>query len=187
MSRNLVLAVAACAMPMWWGCDATGELKGGESLTADPCPHDAGSTWTDLYGCYFGPGGVASCSALGYCHGGARDPGGGGESFVCGPTKDTCWQGITNTFQTCGFDGGPFWDSGAASAAWVVTWLRQVPSAYPPGTLNLLMPCNATFPTTAPGAVPAPQCLPSAGREYTFTPADMARINAWIDAGALNN
>jgi hypothetical protein len=172
-----------------WGCntDATGELNGGESLTANPCPDDAGSSWTDLYGCYFGPGGLASCSGLGYCHGTARDPGGGGESFVCGLTKDGCWLGITNTFPTCGPDGGPFFASGAESAAWVVSWLRQGPSAYPAGSLNTLMPCNVTISTATPGAVPTPECLPSTGREYTFTPDDMARINAWIDAGALNN
>jgi hypothetical protein len=78
------------------GCsDATGGLRGGQSLIGDPCAAGGGHGWHDLYSCYFGPEGKASCAAQGTCHGtsssqGARLSGG----FVCGPSKDSCWAGL---------------------------------------------------------------------------------------------
>ncbi len=51
----------------------------------------AGSTWTDLYTCYFGPMGVASCTAFSVCH---VTNGVGGGIWLCGTDQATCYSGI---------------------------------------------------------------------------------------------
>jgi hypothetical protein len=56
---------------------------------------DGGSTWTDLYRDYFGPTGLASCTALSNCHGASTQTGATNSGFVCGNTKDECFLGIT--------------------------------------------------------------------------------------------
>jgi hypothetical protein len=91
------------------GCsDAPNTVQGGDPLfDASPMPvsegggfngpsgcqaggANAGSTWADLYTCFFGPSGVASCGMSG-CHG----PGSAGSGiWTCGPTSQECWQGI---------------------------------------------------------------------------------------------
>jgi hypothetical protein len=152
------------------GCsDATGSLRGGTLLLVDQpnpsCAIDAGSTWTALYACYFGTSGVANCSTLTQCHSTAQAPG-GAEGFVCGSTQDACYQGFTHYLATVGIDAGP-----AENASAVVMALRTAGSG---GT----MPC---------ASVVNGLCNSSASNAYSFTADDVARINAWIDAGAPNN
>ncbi len=87
--------------------NATGSPSGGADLfDASPAPapdtgatpttEDAGSgiTWTDLYRDFFGrPAPGPGCKGTGACHGSAGV--GGGGTWVCGDTKESCWQGIT--------------------------------------------------------------------------------------------
>jgi hypothetical protein len=176
----LAMAAAAALVPvlvpvMVTGCsDATGELKGGQSLVVDPCPADAGNTWTDLYQCYFGPSGRASCAGMSDCHTSSSNTiGAGGFFFVCGPTKDTCWDGFTS-FLVDG-DAGPMRTVGAGNT---LQYLRA------PGSKVPIMPCNVTG---QGNGVPTCNLLGLAGNAYTFTQDDLNRINAWIMNGAQDN
>jgi hypothetical protein len=54
----------------------------------------AGSTWTDLYTCYFGSNAPDSCAGTGTnCHG---DNGAGSAFWTCGTTKESCYTGMTS-------------------------------------------------------------------------------------------
>jgi hypothetical protein len=84
------------------GCDASGSVSGGELLIVDPCSSPSlGHTWTDLYTCYFGPSGKASCTAQGICHGAAGQTGALTSGYICGTTKDSCWSGMTQGLPGC--------------------------------------------------------------------------------------
>ncbi len=93
----LAATLAACG-------SAGGAVQGGADLfEAGPAPIpdsgppvDAGSgtTWTDLYRDFFGHvQGGPGCSGTGSCHKSADQ--GGGSTWVCGDTQDSCWRGLT--------------------------------------------------------------------------------------------
>jgi hypothetical protein len=67
------------------------------NVTSADCMPDgghAGSTWTDLYTCYFGTNGPDSCAGTGTsCHG---DNGAGTIAWTCGSTQDSCYTGMTS-------------------------------------------------------------------------------------------
>jgi hypothetical protein len=159
------LALAACV-------DATGQLHGGESRledatipvydagpVANPCD-DAGdrgdgSSFTDLYRDFFGPTGLASCSAHSICHvpnglGAVRSNG-----YVCFPDQPTCWATMTNTIVPAGGTNMP-----------ETTTLYKALRKAPPTPVSGPMPFQSTF---------------------AFCPNDLARIKAWIVAGAAND
>lgn len=110
---SLLASALACATAAGAGaCDATGQTRGGELLEPDPCASPSlEPTWTNLYKCYFGPTGRASCTAQGSCHGastqtGARgsvppppvigDPNwGAAVGYICGTSSAQCWAGMT--------------------------------------------------------------------------------------------
>jgi hypothetical protein len=147
--------------------DASGVVRGGEALVVgppDPCA-DGGtsSTWTDLYTCYFGPTGKASCSAQGTCHGDSSQSGALTSGFVCGTSKDACWQGMTQ-------------DTYCANA-------EPPCPIVPPGG-------STTFKTTGLyknlAKVSGGGNMPQNG-SYLFTDADLARIAQWISDGAKND
>jgi hypothetical protein len=114
--------VSALLSPLLFGCsDATGSLVGGDLVAPAPTGTSSsggssssgggpatlltsadcldggthtGSTWDDLYTCYFGPTGPISCAgANSMCH--ADMPSLGGGYWVCGLTKDSCYTGMT--------------------------------------------------------------------------------------------
>lgn len=89
--------VAALALACVAACDASSTVQGGQALTTDPCasPEALTPTWHDLYQCYFGPSGKASCTAQGFCHGSPTEQGGGYSQFICGSSSLECWQGMT--------------------------------------------------------------------------------------------
>ncbi len=91
-----VVALAACSGGPWPTGDAPATVSGGDSVLGDPCSDggvNSGSRWQDLYACYFGPSGQASCGAQGSsCHGSATAM--GGINFVCGQTQESCWKGL---------------------------------------------------------------------------------------------
>ena len=88
--------------------DANPTVQGGDPIYVDPVmvacsnggPH-SGNRWQDLFYCYFGPMGAASCGGQGSaCHGtpdglGVAASGG----LVCPPVSDPtpCWQKIHGT------------------------------------------------------------------------------------------
>ncbi len=97
-------------------CDATGSTSGGEALLGDPCTSATlGHRWQDLYGCYFGPSGKASCTAQGFCHGASQQTGALSSGFVCGATRESCWQGITQGLPACDAGASASGDGGFAS------------------------------------------------------------------------
>jgi hypothetical protein len=155
----MLTALAAC------GCsDATGVVRGGELLLVDPCA--AGSTsssWQDLYTCFFGPTGKASCSAQGTCHGADGQTGSLSSGFVCGTSKDACWQGMTQG--TCGPSSRP-----------------PCPIVPPGGTANFKPTGLYRNLHKTDGSGNMPQ-----DGSYAFTPGDLARIAKWITDGAKND
>lgn len=167
----VVLGAVACI---------SGEVTGGEALPviADipDCTQTgaACSTWTYLYACYFSTSSphTGGCSAQGTsCHGsggfGASESG-----FVCGPTSDTCWHGITSA--SFGFGVSvQLKDGGAATDTNLLIALHSK-STQPVGTTGNNMPLKSL------DAVPPES-------SYLFTSDDLACINGWVKAGAPEN
>jgi len=132
----------------------------------DPCSKggtNSGSRWQDLYACYFGPSGQASCGSQGNaCHGVADA---GGATFVlghffCGTTQESCWRGLISTMVVP--------DGGAADPTSTLLY----------GALRKQTPGPADPPFAMPGPITS---------TYTFTPAALAQIGKWIEQGAQNN
>jgi hypothetical protein len=173
--RRLTLAcLAPTALVLASGCtDATGSLKGGDlQLVVQPC----GTTWTALYDGYFGPAGQASCAPgnQSSCHGDPNQLGAQTSGFVCGATKDTCWQGMTQGIPP---DAGGFFPP------------ILPPDGGDPGASQLLTGLHKTVSTTGLNNMPCgdpPICHPG-NATYTFTPEDVACITTWAQQGALNN
>jgi hypothetical protein len=159
MRRSLgLLGLASMALV---GCVSATETVTGETpLLVDPCQTggvNAGNRWQDLYACYFGPSGQASCGSRNGCHGAPDQLGARASSFVCGPTAEACWRGMTAGIVPAG--GTP--DGSPVTAKQTVLY----------GTLRKsdgsgLMPLNSP---------------------YVFQPADLARIADWLEHGAQNN
>jgi hypothetical protein len=161
-----------------FGCsDATGSVHGGDPLIVDPCDaslaNGGGHRWQDLYTCYFGPTGKANCSSQGFCHGSASQLGAQFSSFVCGPSKDACWQGMVSLV--------PMGANMSTDPMQTILWgsLRK-----PDGTG--LMPCSPVETPLADGGTNI-TCGSSANGNYVFTTDDLARIGAWIREGAQDN
>lgn len=178
--RRLALAcLAPTALALASGCtDATGSVQGGQALTitsgdsAPPC----GTTWTALYGGYFGPTGVATCAPgnQSSCHGDATQSGAQTSGFVCGTSKDTCYQGVTQGIPP---DEGGFFpaifppDAGDPTQTQLYTSIHKTTSAT--GLNN--MPCGD------------PPTCHAGNASYTFTASDLACITAWAQHGAKND
>jgi hypothetical protein len=120
------------------------------------------NTWTALYADYFGGTGRAACSGDGNCHGSASQPGAiASNGYVCPPDdSDGCYTTITSSTAGLIQSGLSFQDDA------LYQYLRK-PASLAGTTLN-----NMPLEPTA---------------LYVFTPADLDRISAWIDAGAPNN
>src|SRR5579872_3303391 len=116
--RAPLAAVFVLVSALSSGCDATGNVQGGEALIADPCAAtQGGHTWTDLYTCYFGPTGKASCSGKSGCHGITNSSAAAISGFVCGASKDDCWFGMTHPiYVLLGVEPLTPCDAGAAAA-----------------------------------------------------------------------
>jgi hypothetical protein len=180
MRSLLELTLAAFAAVTLLGCsDATGTVHGGDALVVDPCTaslaeNGGGHRWQDLYTCYFGPTGKASCAAQGICHGSASQLGAQFSTFVCGPSKDACWQGMTAP-------GSIVPMGGTMDGTQTILYgsLRK------PDNTGL-MPCSPVE-TPLPDGGTNTTCGSAANGNYTFTTDDLARITAWIQEGAQDN
>jgi hypothetical protein len=177
MHRALLATACAAALVSAVGCtDATGSVQGGDPTTLQVESPDAGgaATWTVLYETYFGPSGSAPCSAMPGCHRLANEIGAEFSGFVCGDTKDACWQGLTMGLMS---------DAGQSQIAILA------PDAGDPATTTFWsslhketggglgnMPCGN-----------AAAACPATSASYTFTSADLALIRQWFQMGALDN
>jgi hypothetical protein len=140
------------------GVDGGSDADAGVTVRVDPCA-DAGdrgdgAAFADLYRDFFGPTGLANCSAGSICH----VPGGTGtdtSGYQCGPDANGCWTSMTTSIVPAGGTMSP-----EDTALYKV--LRKAPPT--PGTGP--MPRNSAF---------------------AFCPPDLARIKAWIAAGAAND
>ena len=144
------------------GCgDASPDLNGGDPLFTDACAKggaNSGSTWTDLYACYFGPTGKASCGGQDQCHV-ASTTTAARVYFVCGPDKDACWQGLMQGVAKIKADAGIDPTQGEFYQSLHVEGTTPEP-------LSNNMPYNSSF---------------------GFTSDDLARIAAWLQQGAPDN
>jgi hypothetical protein len=129
-------------------------------------PTDAGNaTWTSLYADLFGPASIGQCgdSSRGdstgstSCHHDSSGNGAMSSGFICGDTQDTCYAGITSP-----------------SAAFLGA---RVVIACDPGNSFLTKVLRHTG-----GGI-----MPFYPNNVFFSDADMARVGAWIAAGAPNN
>jgi len=163
------LTATACA-------DAEGTIQGGERLVVDPCDAtDGGHRWSDLYTCFFGPTGRASCTAQGFCHGAMEQTGATVSNYVCGANKFDCWQGI----QAIAI---PIDNSPTHSVLYAA--LRKSADTTKSSAANN-MPCNPlTLQLPDGGTRAGCQPYPNTGRAYTFSQDDLSRITAWIGEGA---
>ena len=101
---------------------------------ADAGGRSDGSTFADLYRDFFGPTGLASCSARSICH----VPGGTGAQtsggYECAPDEPSCWASMTSTIVP---DGG--------STTPEQTTLYRVLRKAPPTPGSGPMPRNSSF------------------------------------------
>jgi hypothetical protein len=165
---GVVVLAASTAGAIVLACTAAPTEEGGTARfdaapetvadDADVCSEDSdagtGDTWASLYGDYFGPTGKASCAGTGVCHGDTSQAGYQGSGYVCPPTAAQCYAGIT------------------AAAAGLVTPGPPVSDPTTTGLYGVLRKC-------AGGG-----SMPKEPATVFFTAGDMARIDAWIAAGA---
>jgi hypothetical protein len=174
LSLLSALSLAACS-------DATGSLVGGDvtlassttggdggSTTGDggltyltslspacqPGAANGGNRWQDLFACYFGSTGVASCSLTSACHGTSTNPGAMSSNYVCATDSTACYTSMTSVAANLVTPGTP------AAQTTLYAVLRKTDGT---GT------------------------MPQAPITLVFQSGDMARIAAWITAGAKND
>jgi hypothetical protein len=173
MKRMGLAAFLATALVFAAGCtDATGSVQGGDPITTQGETSEGGTTWTSLYTDYFSPSGKASCTGPD-CHALASDFGSGYSTFVCGVSKDSCWQGLVLGQMTDAGALPPILPADAGDITQTTFWYSLHKEAGSPVFNN--MPCGA------PTSCPANMSL------YTFNAADLQRIQQWYEQGALNN
>jgi hypothetical protein len=80
------------------GSDADAGPRDGGVVDGEGADAAADITWTSLYADFFGAAapGPACSGDVGKCHGGVSDPGSAASAFICGATKDACYNGLTS-------------------------------------------------------------------------------------------
>jgi hypothetical protein len=184
-----IRTIALALLLLTTGCaDATGSVQGGQALTSD----EAGAaTWTGLYADYFGPSGQASCTAQSSCHGSASELGAQESGYVCGATKESCWQGMTLGLNPIDA-GGVFCPIVCIGAAAGGAGCPQDPTTTCPTDPTQQSLYTDLHKTKASGLNNMPcggnlMSCPSSESTYTFTSDDLARISTWIQQGAQDN
>ena len=176
-----VIAAGAVAIQAT-ACDAPQSFQGGEPLfdAAPPgqvqppgcdsgcvTPVPANATWTTLYADLFGPAGIGQCgdatrtgaNGTTSCH---HDSGGNGalaSGFVCGETEQDCYDGITSSMAN--FLGQQVVVACSPCGSYLTQVLRHGDGDG--GVVGL---------------------MPFYPENVVFSDDDMARVSAWIAAGA---
>jgi hypothetical protein len=168
--------IAATAL----ACEAVQSVQGGNALfDAGPEPQPvppgcdsgcvavapANATWTALYKDLFGPAGIGQCgdatrtgqNGTTSCHQSAGDNGAVASGFICGTTQQSCYDGITSP--NANFVGQQVVLACSPCASYLTQVLR-----HDGGGIMPYFPENVVF-----------------------SDDDMARVSAWIAAGAQNN
>ncbi len=153
------LALAAC------GCSAaTGSVTGGEPLFDAGVSGDVDAgvvTFTELYASFFGPTGKASCAGDGACHGAADQPGAQATASTAYPSGYVCAPDQARCYAAMTGAGlTATGGGGGAEQSTLYTILRK---------------------TGGGGS------MPKRPTTVAFSPTEMARIRAWIAAGAKND
>jgi len=177
----LLLLVMACT-------DATGVVQGGQALIS--CGGDAAAgaeptTFTALYQDFFGPCGQTSCSALSTCHGSANMVGANISGFVCGSTKEQCWEGMTMGIPPDAGGVFPAIITPGLTDPTTTIFYKSLREAPPSPNNPLCSSKTATSSCNMPCGDP-PLCHPNTAT-YTFTASDLARISTWLQQGAQDN
>jgi len=131
----------------------------GDGGACDDTTGDAGSgtAWSELYRDYFGPTGKASCAGTGQCHGSTSQSGYAASGYVCPGTSTACYTGITS------------------QSANLVTVGDTTDDPTTTVLYSVLRKCSGGG------------SMPQQPASLMFTSADMARVAAWIKAGAPND
>jgi hypothetical protein len=179
---------------VWLGCNASGTTSGGSLTSTDACAATGNDhTWTALYTCYFGPGAKTSCVGQDFCHGGPEMTGTlNPPYYVCGTTRESCYEGFVKAFSGCP-DGGV---ADAESDAPAEGSASPTPDA---GRCTVGIQPYAYFFGDARGssvtgfhnmpysATASQNPYASGSTGASFTQADLDRIQAWINDGAQDN
>ena len=159
---------------------ASGEVSGGDAridATAPPAPviekpdtgapprdSGAGTTFTDIYRDLFGPTGVASCTGVGKCHGGATHDGAlgstrqGAGGYVCAASKSEC-------------------RSTLLSSGLITAGETDFTKSYVHGVLR----------KKTAGGTETEGTMPKSPADFVFTKEELDRIAAWVAAGTPDN
>ena len=182
--RGLITVLVAAVISA--GCaTASGDISGGEQdrLDASSPPaltSEAGSseptyadaapdTWKGIYRDLFGRNSPASCAGSGVCHDAAGKPGAQSSNFVCADL-DGCYTSLRTAISPIPSDGTrALIDDASLTApdnAYLFTIIRY---------------------RTADGTLVPNRGMPQVPADYYYSAADIARIKAWMMAGAPND
>lgn len=181
----VVLLAPAVVIPL--ACtDAGGTVSGGDLTFEGGAPAvisvvDAGpgagtgTKWTDLYRDFFGPTGAAKCAGNGQCHGAADQPGAvASGGYICpdvtpppdagsNPAKAQCRDTMTKVIIVSP-PGGPSSCGQPFAKAYMHNVIRK-----------------------ATAAADDENNMPRSPFTYTFSDADVARIDTWVQAGCKDD
>ncbi|MGH7434768.1 MAG: hypothetical protein ACRENE_03765 [Polyangiaceae bacterium] len=178
MRTGLLAVTLGCAVIGGIACgNAPGDVTGGTPLFPQPPDCSASSpdcgSWKHIYACYFDNNTAidGGCSGA-QCHSDSTGTGAQVSGFICGPTQETCWMGIT---MGAGVLPPLVLSNKTANALFQAFYKTTPPN--PVGTSVNNMPLfnvQAMTPYTSsqwPG----------------LTPEHEACIKRWVSAGAPNN
>jgi hypothetical protein len=177
LALPFVASLGACTSGACTSADGT--LHGGEARydAAPPLPlvvpitepsfSDAPRTsWRGLYRDFFGRGSPATCAGNGACHDAADKPGARSSGFVCADV-DGCYQSLRTAKDPLGKralveDA----DLAAPAGAHLFEVIRY---------------------RTASGQLLTNRGMPELPATFAYSPDDVTRMQAWIQAGAKND
>ena len=180
-SLVVVLGLAVSAVAAGACTSATGEVRGGEARfdaaspdplvvpISEPAFADAPpTTWRAIYRDFFGRRAKASCAGNGTCHEAGR-AGSTTSNFVCADV-DSCWQSLR-----AAKDPDPR-----------VSTVALVEAADVAAPDNAYLFKVVRF-RSLDGTLVPNRGMPQLPRDYAYSAEDVARIQAWIKAGAKND
>ncbi len=181
LGRSFLVFGLALSAPL--ACaSASGDVHGGEARfdAASPDPLVApiseptfadapASSWRGIYRDFFGRRSKASCAGNGTCHDAAGKPGSKVSNFICADV-DGCWKSLRE-------DKDP--DPRVSPVALVEAADSAAPdNAYLFRVVRYRTPDGNLIPNRG---------MPQVPRDFAYSADDVARMQAWIKAGAKND